>query len=182
MRGRAQQSGFTLLEAAVGVTITAMLLTTASAVLGTTNALVQGEDERLESVSAMRSGLETIANVLRAADAASLDGFDAFDVAAAPTFRRVTGAAGDTPTLGPVEWIEWRAGGAAAQGVAQPGAVWLDTPAGDRVLVENVPANGFEVVRQGRSLAVRLETYVVKDTGEAARATRWIVVSLRNAQ
>lgn len=183
MGRRKHQSGFSFIEVAMAITIAGGLLTTVSSLLGTSYRLVAEEKVRMEATEHQRQGLEAISNALRAADQASLNGFDGnvHDKATVPAFRRVTGAVGETPTLGAGEWIEWRASGTPVSGVANPGAVWLDSPTGDRLLAQNVPAGGFDVVRQGLNLVIRLETYATQGSGSPVFLTRWAVVFVRNA-
>jgi prepilin-type N-terminal cleavage/methylation domain-containing protein len=171
--------GFTLIEVTVGLTLTTLLATGAVRMIGTSNGLAAETRAALRSEQECMRNLSAVKNVLRAVDWTTLSGFDAKQTSATPVFQRVVDTGDSGRILGPVERLEWRAASGAVKGIASHGNVVLVSGGVETVLARRVVANGFQVVREGYLLRVRLSTWAVAD-GLVTVATRESAVTVRN--
>jgi type II secretory pathway pseudopilin PulG len=175
----ARQRGFSVFELTIGIALvglvgagTAEMLRTSSAVAAETRSALRAEQECLRNLNAVK-------NVLRSVSWTTLSGFSG-TTATAPSFQRVvsmTPAGGRV--LGGVESVEWRASATDVDGVTGPGDVVLVSGGTETVLARQVIQGGFQVVREGYLLRIRLSTYAIADR-VASVATRESAVSVRN--
>ena len=175
-----RQSGFTMVEVAIVAAFTLAGLAVVGSLLGTTEDLTDDTRTQMRSATEHRRNLETLANLLRAVDITTLQGFDEQGVATAPSFRRVSGVDVAERSYLPAERIEWRTAKSAVWGVPRPGALWLVGGSDARLLAKNVPAGGFQLRQEGNTLAIRLTTYYSIGTSRTVHTTGETAVSLRN--
>src|SRR5262249_54899325 len=109
MRARTRQSGFTLLEMALGGAITAFVLTGVAGLLFSTNGLAQRSHANPPASATTRRSLERLADLMRGAAVTSLTGFNVAGVATTPVFQIVTGLNAGNPVLSLPYTLQWQA-------------------------------------------------------------------------
>ena len=169
-----------MLETLIVLAFGVMSLLVITSLTRTTNALASQSRAHLTAEGQLRRDLQQVCNVLRGVSLDTLAGFDYVTGAASEVqFERVVGLADGEPIYSGVEVLEWRAATETVQGVAQPGAVWLVSPAGDRVVAQDVPHGGFLLRQDGDTILVSLRVYhqlgnglILEVTGETSVTSR----------
>jgi type II secretory pathway pseudopilin PulG len=180
MNRRPTSGGYTLLEIVIVASLALTGLTVLASVVGGTKNLSEDTRTHTRAESEHRRNLQALADLLRSADAMTLDGFDTEAVARTPTFQRVVGIDANDRTYGGLERLEWRATTDRVWGVERPGEVVWISAGGTEVLARNVPEEGFSVRQEGGALAIRLTTYYSLGVQRTIRVTGETAVSLRN--
>lgn len=177
---RSGQSGFTFLEVTLASTIALAALGAVVSLFGSTQNLTQDTRAHVRATSEHRRNLLSLSNLLRNVDIDTLEGFDESGIATEPTFQRVTGADLVDRSYAGVERLVWEPAPGAVWDIDRPGVVSLITPTEKRVVAVNVPAGGFSLRLEGRTLAVRLTTYYSLGDRNTAQVTSETAVSMRN--
>lgn len=178
MTTRASDRGFAVIELILIAGIIPLFLFAFAGVFASSGALADDARLRLRAQEDLRRNLESITNVLRECDSATLDNF-VNDKTENPYFQRVTGAdawgrvhAGEEE----IRWIPYTTG---PEGVASPGYLAHVQAGVPVILADRVPGGSFTVVREGLALRVTLETwYSVENTLVVAQGST--EVTLRN--
>jgi hypothetical protein len=176
----ASQRGMTVIEVTLVVGIFAVLGMVSIDIFVSSNELVDSSRSRHRAEERLRRNFEAIANVMRAADIDTLDGFDE-DTGAATTlqFARVDGVDREGTVYLGDETLEWRALDISVDGVESPGQI-VHTLAGvETVLATRVPASGFEVRLEDGVLVIHLQTYYSRQ-GHTNVAEGVTAVAVRN--
>ena len=118
--------------------------------------------------------------MLRGADLSTLSGLDSDWSSDNPSFARVIGADMSNRLYGPTEELRWIASTREADGVEHPGAVWLVSATGQRLMADRVPQGGFEVRLDGSTLVVTLTTYYTTRDQTTVLAEGNTAITLRN--
>ena len=172
-----RQAGWTLWETMISINIVAIGLLAFGSVFSSTEALVRDGRAKHRAEETLRRNLEAVVNVLRDADADTLEGFDAYGRSANPTFARVTGADRVGRLYGPLEELRWSASAVSVPGVAAPGRVVHVSNGVERLLADRVPAGAFSVHWDEGTLVVELATYhVVNNHLELVRGRTGVAV------
>ena len=177
---RHAQQGFTVLELAVAVGALSFVVVVVGSFLTSSHAVVSETTVGIRVTSELRRGLEAVTNVIREIDIDTLSGFDAERHSENPTFRRVVGADLDERLYGEVEELRWIPSPHAVGGVEQPGAVFLVTSAGQKLLADRVPRGGFQLRQDGTTIAVFLTTYWATGGGRAELTSGKTAIRMRN--
>lgn len=167
----AHQRGYTLIELAVVVTLMAMVGSVFMRNYIRADDFADHQRADMRNLVEQQRSLRTLEAVLQAIDIDTLSGFDSTGRAASIEFRRWIHVPASGIALGPVERIEWRAGGDAAGDVKSPGRVFLVSGTEDRLVADRVPAGGFGLRMDGRTLLVDLETYYTTGAESIARGS-----------
>lgn len=180
MTRSARQSGFTIIEIAVVISIFGIVMSALSTVFTRNHELVR-DTRALQQVEAVhRNNLEALTRVFRNVDLTTLANLDGEGESTNPGFSRVTGADLDDVTYSENESLIWLPTPIPVNGVVDPGAVYLVT-GGRRLLVASrVPKGGFRVRQEGRSIAVSLTSYYVTSAGRVSTRSTESVISVRN--
>ena len=180
MRSPRQQSGFTILEVAVVISVIGIALSALSSVFTRNHELVRDTlaEQQVEAVH--RSNLAALTRVFRNVDLKTLSNFDAQGESTNPGFARVTGADLDDLTYTGTESLVWLPAPVAVDGVAHPGAVYLVTGGRNILVADRVPRGGFRVRQEGQSIAVALTSYYVTSAGRHSTRSTETVISVRN--
>src|SRR5687767_3690759 len=101
-RTRPDESGLSLVEAVLAAALLALISAGIGGVVSTTSGLANRSHVNLSANQTNRRALETLSDVIRAAAASTLSGFDADGVATAPQFQPVTGSTAGVRQLGAV--------------------------------------------------------------------------------
>lgn len=177
MRTSHSQSGWTLWETIVGLSIIALALVVFGGVFTSTETLVRDGRAKHRAEETLRRNLEALANVLRDADRATLDGFDATGKSLNPVFAKVVGVDEVGVVHGPDEELRWSASPGTVPGVAAPGKVVHVRNGIERVVAERVPAGAFSVTWQAGTLVLEVSAYhVVNNHTELVRGRTAIAV------
>jgi hypothetical protein len=179
IRRRHSEAGFTMFEIALVSAIALTGLAVVGQLLGTTQDL--STDTRAHSLAATehRKNLRALTDVLRSIDIRTLKGLDA-GTTTAVEFQRVSGADLTDRVYEASERIEWRPSGADVWGIKYPGHLFLRSSAGDQRIAKNVPAGGFRIRQEGKTLAIDLTTYYTVGAKRTVQVTSETAVSLRN--
>jgi hypothetical protein len=76
--------------------------------------------------------------------------------------------------------LRWLPASGDLDGVEQPGAVFLITPSGQRLIADRVPAGGFRIRQQGNTLVIHLTTYYTTRARRTVLTSGHTAVSMRN--
>ena len=172
-----RQAGWTLWETMVSINIVAIAILAFGSVFSSTETLVRDGRTKHRAEETLRRNLEAVVNVLRDAEADTLDGFDAYGRSANPTFSRVTGADRIGRLYGPLEELRWSASAVDVPGVAAPGRLMHVSNGVERLIADRVPAGAFSVYWDDGTLVVELSTYhVINNHLELVRGRTGIAV------
>ena len=180
MSRRGAQSGFTVLEMAIVISLVGVALSALSSVFTRNHELVRDTraHQRVEAIH--RSNIQALTRFLRDVDLVTLSNFSIKGVSTQPYFSRVTGADLDNLTYTGTEHLIWKPSPIAVDGIPYPGAVYLVTNGRSILVGDRVPKGGFLVRQEGQSLVVRLTTYYVTSASRRQTRTTESVISVRN--
>lgn len=173
------QAGWTLWETIVALNLTAIALTVFGGVFSSSESLVRETRARHRAEETLRRNLEALANVLRAADISTLDGFDENGTSTNLFFARVTGVDEIGPTYGAGEELRWQASPTPVSGVPEPGRVVHVKDGVETLVADRVPKGAFTAWLEGNALVVEVKTYYAVDN-HVAEVTGSTAVALRN--
>lgn len=173
------QGGWTLWETVVAINLVAIALTVFGGIFASSDSLVRETRARHRAEENLRRNLESLANVLRAADKTTLDGFDAQGMSTNLFFARVTGVDEIGPTYGPGEELRWVASMSPVPGVPSPGRVVHVSDGVERIVADRVPQGSFSAWLEGGALVVQVRTYYAVDN-QIAEVKGSTAVALRN--
>jgi len=179
MRLARRQAGFTIVEMAISVAIFGTVLALLGQTLSASSGLSSRTRVNMRVAEGSRQNLEAISDLLRGGSVTSLTGFVG-GTSTDFTFQCVTGGVAGVPTLGAARQIKWLATTGAVNGVTSPGRVVAIQGGVATTLAPRVPAGGFVVTQQGRTLLVNLTTYYSTSEGRATTRTDRVSVTLRN--
>ena len=174
-----QQGGWTLLETLVSAVILSIALLTFLDVFSSSTRLTRDTRAKHRAEETLRRNLESVANLVREADAGTVDGFDAAGVSTNPTFARVEGADENGRIYSATEQLKWKASSSEVPGVSAPGRVVHVRDGSETLIADRVPSGGFSVWFDGDALVVKVRTYYAVD-GHLEMATGTTSVALRN--
>ena len=174
------QAGFTFFELMIAATVLISVLGVMASLLVSTDELSKTGHLNTRATAEHRRNLASLSRVIRTADIESLTGFDYEGRATEPVFQRVTGVDLVERTLSNPERIEWRANPSPVDGVEKPGALWLVSDTGTRLIADRIPADSFEMRQEGGVIAIRLTTYYAVDAMRVTQVTSETAVTLRN--
>lgn len=180
MSRHSASAGFTMFEVVIAMSLFALAASSLSSVFGSNMTLVDDTRAHQRAESAHRKNMVALGRVLRGIDIESLGGLDGTGKAAAPTFARVLGADDTDFTYAPNEQLVWSVSPIAVDGVVNPGSVYLDQGGKRQLVADRIPAGGFWLQRDGKSLRIHLTTYYVTSTSKVSFRTSETVVSVRN--
>ena len=197
------QAGFTFLEMMIAIAVGTIVMWIMTSVVATTGELNKESRIQTRAHAEHRRNLESLSTIIREIDNRTLTEANGFDlvtgVATAPSFQRVSGI-GQVVSHRETENLVWRPSPRPVDGVANPGAVWLVSPSGERMVADRVPQDGFALRRQivplegpvdpkdpphpeehfGSLLTIRLTTYYSIGTDDVTSVTSETGVVLRN--
>jgi len=174
------QRGFTMIEVVIVSVIALASLGAMGALVGSAQDLTDDTRTNTRATAEHRKNLRVLSNLLRSVDINTLQGFDDDGRATEPTFLRVSGVDLDDRSYLADERLVWKPDAKPVWGVERPGAVYLETSGGDRIVARNVPANGFALRQEGATLAIELTTYYSLGERRTFHVTSETAVSLRN--
>ena len=180
MKANRKRAGYTLLEMAIVLALTPLLVGAMSRLFGSSDGLVQKSRAELRAHEELRRNLEALANVVRGGDIDSIEGFDATGWATAPAFHRVVGADATGRLTDGEERLAWVATPGTVDEVAHPGVVLHIRSGTSTIVARNVPQGGFRVRLAGGTLLIRLTTFYVTSSRELAHVVGETAVALRN--
>jgi hypothetical protein len=176
-----RQAGISMLETLIVLAFGVMSLLVITSLTKTTNALASQSRAHLSAEGSLRRDLQQVCNVLRGVSLDTVAGFDYVTGAASEIqFERVIGLTDGEPIYSGAESLEWRVATETVKGVAQPGAVWLVSPAGDRIVASDVPHGGFLLRLDGDTILVSLRVYHELGGGKILEVTGETSVTARN--
>lgn len=179
-RRLSRSAGITLLEMTVSAALFSLATVTLTGIATNTEALASDTRAHTRATAELRRNLEALSNVMRGADLATLSGFDTNWQSTNPHFARVIGADLIDRVHSPTEELRWIATTSDVDGVEHPGAVYLISPAGQRLMADRVPQGGFQVRLDGSTLVVSLVTYYTTRDRRTVLSEASTSITLRN--
>jgi type II secretory pathway pseudopilin PulG len=180
MMRRRRQRGFTFVETTIVSAIVVALITSFGRAFATSDGVMRESRVALRANEELRRNLDSIANCLRGASAASLGNFGVGSTSTAPSFQCVTGVnASGAYVLDTPQTMQWRAP-QTGSGVDSAGQVVIVRGGVTKPIASHVPSGGFQAILEGSSLRVHLTTTYKTSQGKTATQSGDVSVFLRN--
>lgn len=162
--------GYTMVETTVSAAVILLIFGIFGGLTLNTSNHAQASQRQVRASLEHHGDLELLREVFQGVVADSLGGFDTQGRSTAPTFQRLVDAEDGVVALSGTERVFWMDNG-----------VWWRSDSGDeRQILRDVDVNGFEVVRRGRRLLLRVVTVKDVEGYEPQREDTWTAVVMRN--